>query len=108
MYDADMLFRDVMGFIGRFSTDGRRERVEVVEAFTNGCCWWFAYILSVRFAEYEPTIMVDYVANHFGCRIGAEVYDIMGTVTKQYKWEPWEDCTDELLKQRINEYCINF
>lgn len=31
---------------------------------------------------------MDYVANHFGCKIQERVYDITGDVTEQYKWEP--------------------
>jgi len=106
--EKDTVYRDVLGFIGRFSTNGKRVRQEVVEAFTCGCCWWFAYILRERFKDLEPRLMVDYVANHFGCEIGGEVYDITGAVTSQYQWEPWEDCEDDKLRQRIEEYCINF
>ena len=99
---------DVLMFIGRFSTDGRKIRKDTIETFTCGCCWWFAYILSVRFFEYNPRIMIDYVANHFGCKIGEEVYDITGIVTKEYKWKPWDECADEALKRRIIEDCIMF
>ena len=103
------LFPDVLMFIGRFSTDGNKTRQEVVECFTRGCCWWFAYILKHRFLfECDPEIMVDYVANHFGCKIQERVYDITGDVTEQYKWEPWQDCSDESLKKRISECCIMF
>lgn len=106
--ENDDLLSEVLMFIGRFSTDGRRERKEVIEAFTLGGCWWFAFILSVRFAAYKPEIMTDYVMNHFGCKIGSEVYDITGVVTNDYKWEPWKDCDDETVKRRITEDCIMF
>ncbi len=53
---------DVLMFIGRFSTDGHNYRQEVIEAFTRGCCYWFAYILEARFGEqYGAEIVTDYV-----------------------------------------------
>ena len=57
---------DVLMFIGRFSTDGRKEREQVLDAFLFGACWWFAFILKTRFErEYPCQIVVDYVQNHF-------------------------------------------
>lgn len=105
MFQNNDRLPEVLMFIGRFSTDGNDIRREVVECFTRGCCYWFAYILRARFGG---EIMVDYVANHFGCRIDGEVYDITGQVTDTYKWERWLDCDDVALKKRIDEYCINF
>lgn len=99
---------DVLMFIGRFSTDGQGTRWEVVECFTQGCCYWFAFILYQRFAEYGARIMIDYDAKHFECEIGGGVYDITGDVTERYTWEPWVGCTDAALIQRITEYCIMF
>lgn len=101
---------DVLMFIGRFSTDGHRERVQVVEAFTQGCCFWFARILEERFRDqYGAHIVVDYVANHFATRIGGDrVYDITGDVTEGHTWEPWAACSDHLLRQRITDDCIMF
>ena len=101
---------DVLMFIGRFSTDGYRERAQVIECFTRGCCFWFARILEERFREeYGAHIVVDYVANHFAARIGgARVYDITGDVTEGHKWEPWAACSDPLLRKRITEDCIMF
>ena len=107
--DADPM-PDVLMFIGRFSTDGHWERVQVVEAFTQGCCFWFARILEERFREeYGAYIVVDYVANHFATRIGGDrVYDITGDVTEGHTWEPWAACSDHLLRQRITDDCIMF
>lgn len=106
----DELYRDVLGFIGRFSTDGTGYRQEVIDCFTRGCCYWFAAVLKTRF-KYEdpaPLVMIDYAANHFGCEIGGKVYDITGDVTDQYDWEPWSRCSDPALIKRIHEDCINF
>ena len=52
--------------------------------------------------------MVDYVANHFGCKIGDRVYDITGDVTCKYGWEAWIHCRDQALMERITEDCIMF
>lgn len=100
---------DVLMFIGRFSTDGWETRREVVEAFTRGCCFWFAYILAARFGrQYGAEIVTDYVANHFATRIGGRVYDITGDVTEAGTWEPWAECNDARLRERIIEDCIMF
>ena len=104
------IVRDVLGFIGRFSTDGWGEREEVVDCFTRGCCYWFAFILKARFQEqYGAHIVVDYTANHFATRIaGGRVYDITGDVTEGHTWEPWAMCSDVALRKRIIEDCIMF
>ena len=99
---------DVLMFIGRFSTDGKHTRQEVVECFTMGCCYWFAKILFLRFKQEGAEIMVDYVVNHFGCKIADRVYDITGDVTEAYNWESWIHCRDEALMKRITEDCIMF
>ena len=102
---------DVLMFIGRFSStmDGRGESVDMVEHFTMGLCWWFAYILKTRFEhEYPCQIVVDYVSNHFACRINGSVYDITGRRADSGEWERWDDCADEALKKRITEDCIMF
>lgn len=97
--------RDVLAFINRFTVGNEGHRIDVVECFTHGCCYWFAYILRARFGG---DILIDYVANHFGCLIGTDVYDITGEVTDSYRWERWEDCQDALLKARIERDCIYF
>ncbi len=100
---------DVLMFIGRFSNDGLQERVQVIDTFLFGCCWWFAFILKSRFErEYPCEIVVNYVANHFACRINGSVYDITGRRADDGKWERWDDCTDDALKERIIEQCIMF
>lgn len=103
------IYPEILMFIGRFSTNGFTSREQVIECFTCGCCYWFAYILYSRFhKEIKCEIMIDYINNHFGCKIGNDIYDITGCVTNKYKWEKWDECNDSLLKNRIYEYCINF
>ena len=104
----DELVRDVLGFIGRFSTDGNDYRQEVIECFTRGCCYWFAAILNTRFKFDDAIIMIAYADNHFGCEIDGRVYDITGDVTDKYDWEPWSACHDPSLIKRIHEDCIYF
>ena len=88
-------------FIDRFK---KYDTVE--ENFTQGCCYWFAVILSLRFPESE--IMYDEIMNHFGTKIGDAVYDITGDVTDKFKWVRWADITDEPHRERIIKYCVNF
>ena len=105
----DELYRDVLGFIGRFSTDGYKEREQVLDAFLHGGCWWFAYKLSCRFMEHDPEIVVDLVANHFACRIDDRVYDIRGDITgMEYNWIVWSEYNDATHRKRIIEQCVMF
>lgn len=106
----DEINRDVLMFIGRFTTDkDGKYRTQVFDAFLNGGCYWFSYILSIRFRAFNPTIVIDTVANHFACRIDGKVYDICGEVTGgYYEWTEWNKYDDEAHKKRITEYCVDF
>ena len=98
----------ILGFIDRFTANGKRK--EVIDTFSNGCCYWFANILYNRFMlDSRCAIMYDQVANHFGCLINNVVYDITGMVTHDYSWEPWRDIheKDPLLFERIVRDCID-
>ena len=67
----------------------------VIDCFTQGCCYWFAFILKERF---QGKIVYDPVIGHFACQIGCNVYDIKGNIDKQYgpnffnwhDWDTWE------------------
>ena len=103
----------VMRFIARFTQCGRNQGV--IEAFTSGCCYWFAYILLERFYDIDAwnedvELMYDQVENHFGCRIDGVVYDITGDVTDKYNWETWISVVnkDELHAERIIRDCVDF
>lgn len=91
----------VSRFIKRF-----HDYTDVDSVFTNGCCYWFAYIIKGRFDEAK--IMYDSINNHFGTMINDRVYDVTGDVTDKYSWEPWENFDDELEKSRIVRDCIKF
>lgn len=63
----------ILDFINNFK--------DAQSTFLNGCCWWFAHILSVRFGGstyHEP------IENHFVQKIGNHFYDVRGDVTAQY------------------------
>lgn len=89
-------------FLKRF-----HESRDVDEVFTCGCCYWFALVLSIRFAAQSPVIMYDSVANHFGTDIDGRVYDITGDVTDVYRWVRWSEI-DKPLKDIIKRDCIMF
>lgn len=98
--------KEVLGFISRFTAKGSRR--EVIDAFQNGCCFWFAKTLRDRFSGSDPDIMYDQVANHFGTMIDGRVYDITGDVTSCYRWEVFAKMKDALLVNRLIRDCIAF
>lgn len=95
--------KEILDFIGLFSKDSE----STVFKFTNGLCYWFAFILKDRFRTYSATIMYEPIDNHFVTRIGDDLYDITGVVTDQYpnvvEWNhfPYPD-----VKSRIVRDCI--
>ena len=99
---------EVLMFIGRFSHDHEGEREQVIKCLTEGACYWFAFILHQRFMAYNPRLMIDYDARHFGCEIAGRVYDITGDATDKFTWKPWLECRDAALIKRITEYAIMF
>ena len=94
---------DVNVFLTRF-----HESEDINTVFTEGCCFWFALILYIRFSKYNAEIVHDRVFNHFGTRILGRVYDITGDITEKYTWEVWRDIEDELEANRIIRDCIMF
>lgn len=97
---------EVLGFISRFTAKGKR--TEVIDAFRNGCCFWFAKTLRDRFVGCDPTIMYAQIDNHFGTMIDGRVYDITGDVTDEFPWEIFSRVPDQLLIDRIVRDCICF
>lgn len=95
---------EVTNFISRFNSNSQ----DIINVFTGGCCYWFAFILRHRFFTDDSEIMYDPVVNHFGTRVGNVVYDITGDVTDKYKWTPWYSIDDESHRYRIIRDCINF
>lgn len=101
-----VMHKEVLDFLSRFTNNGQFQQVE--NAFTNGCCYWMAYILAERFRADDAVIMYDEVMNHFGTMVDGVVYDITGDVTGFYDWHPWSELEDDALRFRITRDCINF
>lgn len=93
----------VLNFIRRFTEHDRNG--DVSDLFLNGCCYWFARILSDRF---HGVIVYDPVRNHFATQIAARFYDITGEITEGYEFIPWDMYEDTVHKQRLTKQCINF
>lgn len=89
----------ILEFIKRF------QRPDTITTFTEGCCYWFAYILASRF---NGIIMYNEIDNHFGCLILEDVYDITGKINGKgfVVWEHYRDF-EPLNSIRIENQCIN-
>lgn len=62
---------------------------EVTDIFMHGYCYWFAFILSVRF---NGTIFFCPDTVHFATHIKGQIYDITGIVdTTGLHWYVWHD-----------------
>lgn len=96
---------EVISFIARFRNLSDTD--EIVDVFTRGCCYWFAFILCERFGG---AMMYDPVANHFAAGIGGRIYDITGDVTEKMNAVPWATyaADDDVHRKRIEKYCILF
>lgn len=103
------MHQKVINFIDRFTDRGKRH--EVIDTFSNGCCYWFATILYERFIDYcHCYVVYDQVANHWGTKIDGRVYDITGDVSDNYNWRDWFVVVseDEALAARLARDCIDF
>ena len=106
----------ILRFIDRFTGNGQRQ--EVIDAFSCGCCYWFADILWNRFAfetEFKEDLcylVYDPIINHWACSINGRIYDITGDISdnQEYKWQDWGtfQLQDKSLTKRLYRDCINF
>ena len=107
----------VLKFIARFTNQGKK--TEVIDTFSNGCCYWFAEILWDRFCFNEPInsrgkiyTVYDPIINHWACCIDYRIYDITGDITdnEEYQWHDWNRFMyqDTSLTKRLYRDCINF
>ena len=98
----------VRNFLNRITHNGKYE--QVIDTFSNGCCYYAAIMLYERFCAELTYLMYDPIANHFGCRICNRVYDITGDVTDKYNWKVWDRFKkeDDLWTSRIVRDCIDF
>ena len=92
----------------RFIRDFKRfDTGQVTRTFTNGYCYWFAFILHNRFPDSE--IVYYHAGNHFACRIGKRIFDVTGDITDQHHFfESWEEFQkiEPLESKRVAQYCI--
>lgn len=95
------MHKKVIAFIDRFTSGGKLK--DTITTFTQGCCYWFAYILHSRFSN--SIIMYDPLENHFVVEIEKRLYDITGEVTGQYDVVRWNKYPD---KKGIIRDCIKF
>jgi hypothetical protein len=94
--------QDILKFISGFRKENEKQ---VVKLFTEGYCYWFAYILQTMFGGvlyYLP------ISGHFVIQIGDYFYDIHGRyeVTEPcLNWEQYR-AEDPLQYERIVKDCI--
>lgn len=95
--------KEIEKFLERFHS---ADDVDVV--FTQGCCYWFAVIMAMRF---RAPVMYDQVSNHFTVRIHSRLYDITGDVTEKYpdsvEWNRYMEF-DRADFERVVRDCIMF
>lgn len=96
--------REIMRFIEHFSSFGP----DVEKCFTQGNCFWFAYILA---EEFRGDIMYNQVLGHFATLINGDLYDINGRIDNVSG--PWEFLDyilwhDPVLYERLMRDCVHF
>lgn len=91
---------EILDFIANFQS------VQSIHIFTEGCCYWFAYILKGRFPR--ATIIYNPVENHFAVRIKGCAYDITGKIKVDKNWYSWSryQKLDPLDAGRVYKNCI--
>lgn len=91
----------ILDFINNFKS-GNKEVLE--DIFTNGFCYWFAFILRSRFGG---KIYYNQIMNHFAAMINECLYDITGIISSE-GFEDWEATKelDSLLSKRVIRDCI--
>ena len=94
---------DILEWIAHFQ--------HATHTFTNGCCYWFAYLLQ---AEFNATIWYAPIQGHFVGKIHEQFYDVNGVftpctedATRMIMWDTLQQ-TDPLWAQRIARDCIHF
>lgn len=76
----------VLEFIRNFQNEG------TIQTFTEGCCYWFAYILVERFKSeaVSANIWYNQILGHFATVIDGVLYDITGELELTFDWYIWE------------------
>ena len=99
----------VLKFINNYKHISKKE---IEYAFTNGNCYWFAYILHTVF---NGKIYYLPIEGHFICKIENEFYDIKGCIDDSFNYTmdvlyDWNEyCKIEPLdSERVAKYCIYY
>ncbi len=84
------------------------------DAFLNGCCFWFAKILSIRFPGGQ--IVYDFLTGHFLYRYCGALWDVTGEAPREglhedcsglIFWDGYEEI-DPVHYSRILRQCVLF
>ena len=77
----------ILDFIKNFQNEG------TIKTFTEGCCYWFAYILLARFGDItnKTHIMYNDISGHFATKINGKLYDITGEIEESEQWQKFDD-----------------
>lgn len=94
---------DVMRFISKFHSPDDTNSI-----LDGECSYWFAVILYRRFIRNGAKIMFDAKSEHFGTKIGNDIYDISGVVSREYDWISWLDMGNTELKEKVTRKLIMF
>lgn len=90
--------------IERFIEGMRNEGT--VRVFTEGYCYWFAWMLAGRFGG---DLMYNPVLGHFCMRDGSgAMWDVTGMVADDGRWQEWwlYVLNEPLDAERVRRYCI--
>lgn len=90
----------ILAFISNFDNPG------TVKTFTEGCCYWFAYILNswcdMNKERLNHRMMYNQVLGHFACEIEGRLYDVTGKIEYDKDWVPWADWfTEEIIYRDV-------
>lgn len=70
-------------------------KYDTINTFKYNYNYWFAYLLHGRFHKsFGAEIVYDIDENgeyYFATRIGKEVYDVTGIVTREGEWQTWKE-----------------
>lgn len=94
---------EILSFINGIYNDGTRR------VFTEGYCYWFAYILVERFRRYASAcIMYNQVLGHFAASINNVLYDITGKIEDTEGWEKWDEWrkNEPVYRKVVERDCI--
>jgi hypothetical protein len=97
---------DIETFIRDFRNYGTGE--EIIKCFTEGYCYWFAFILKNRFPEGE---IYYNTMNHFVFKYNNRLYDITGDCTNKwdneylYKWDEYQKMENGSEYIKLLEHC---